>query len=452
MSIKKLTSIVLVWVAAVLSVPALLAAPASEKILANGMKVIVKEDHRSPVVVSILWYHIGSMDEVSGTSGVAHVLEHMMFKGTAKVAAGEFSKIIARAGGRDNAFTSRDYTGYFQQLHKSKLPLALELEADRMTNLAFSDEEFAKEIKVVMEERRTRTDDQPHALLHEQLMATAFTAHPYRWPVIGWMNDLQNLRAEHARDWYRKWYAPNNATLVVAGDVQAQAVFDLASSLFESIPARPLPIRAATEDPRQLGIKRIVVKAQAELPYLAMAYRVPVLRDPKNDWEPYALSVLGGVLDGGNAARFERELVRGQRIAHSASSGYDMVNRGPGLFTLEGVPATGKTVSELEQALRAQVRRLIEEGIDEKEMQRVRAQVIAAQVFSQDSVFYQARRIGALETAGLPHTSADLQVAKLREVSAEQVREVAKKYLIDDNLTVAVLDPQPLPVAITHAK
>src|SRR5581483_7432355 len=193
--------------------------------LDNGLQVLVKEDHRSPVVVSMVWYRAGSMDESTGTTGVAHVLEHMMFKGTTDIAPGEFSKMIARAGGRDNAFTNRDTTVYHQQLHKSQLALALRLEADRMANLLLPKEEFDKEIRVVMEERRLRTEDQPRSLLYEQFMATAYQAHPYRTPVIGWMKDLENMTVQDARDWYRRWYTPANATLVVVGDVDAQEVF-----------------------------------------------------------------------------------------------------------------------------------------------------------------------------------------------------------------------------------
>ncbi|MGH8595340.1 MAG: M16 family metallopeptidase, partial [Gammaproteobacteria bacterium] len=265
-------------------VPAVAVAGTAERTLANGLEVIVKEDHRSPVAVSMVWYRAGSIDEVSGTTGVAHVLEHMMFKGTQKVPRGEFSRIIAGAGGRDNAFTSRDYTAYHQQLHKSKLALALELEADRMVNLQFSEEEFAREIKVIMEERRMRTDDNPHAQLAELMMATVYAVHPYRTPVIGWMNDLENLRLADARDWYNKWYAPNNATLVVCGDVEAENVFRLAEKFFGPIPARTLPERKSQIEPQQRGIKRINLKAPAEHPYLLMAYPVPVLRDVDTDW------------------------------------------------------------------------------------------------------------------------------------------------------------------------
>ncbi len=415
---------------------------ATERTLANGLKIIVKEDHRSPVVVSMMWYRAGSMDEVSGTTGVAHVLEHMMFKGTQKVPRGEFSRIIARAGGRDNAFTSRDHTAYYQQLHKSKLALALELEADRMVNLQVSEEEFAREMKVIMEERRMRTDDNPHAQLSELMMATVYAVHSYRTPVIGWMSDLENMRLADAMDWYKTWYAPNNATLVVCGDVKVEDVFRLAGKFFGAIPARTLPQRKPQVEPPQRGVKRINLKAPAEQPYLLMAYQVPVLRDVDSDWEPYALSVLGGVLDGSPAARFPRELVRNSRVANSAGASYDITNRGPGLFFLDGVPSEDKSAAEVETALRDQIRRLVEEGVSDDELRRIKAQVIAAQVFAQDSVFYQAMRIGALDTVGLPHDSADRQLKKLQEVSAAQVREVARKYLVDDNLTVAVLDPQ----------
>ena len=433
-------ALTLVCVSAVAS-----AATVAQRSLANGMKVIVKEDHRSPVAVSMVWYRAGSMDEVSGTTGVAHMLEHMMFKGTDKVPVGEFSRTVARAGGRENAFTSRDYTAYYEQLHKSKLPLALELEADRMVNLSFAEEEFAKESKVVMEERRSRTDDDPHSQLHEQLMATVYISHPYRSPVIGWMNDLQNMQLADARGWYEKWYAPNNATLVVAGDVDPEEVFRLAEKYFGPIPSRALPERKVQIEPRQSGVKRITVKAPAELPYLLMAYHAPVLRDVENDREPYALFVLNGILDGSDASRLNRELVRNLRVANSANSNYDLINRGPALFFLDGVPAEGKSVADVEAALREQIRLLVEKGISDDELVRVKAQITAAQVYARDSVYFQAMRIGMLQTIGLPYDSSDLQVQKLQEVTADQVREVARKYLIDDNLTVAVLDPQPLP-------
>ena len=421
------------------------AAGIQTRTLPNGLKVIVKEDHRAPVVVSMVWYRAGGMDEISGTTGVAHVLEHMMFKGTQQVPAGEFSKIIAAAGGRDNAFTSKDYTAYFQQLQKSRLPLAFKLEADRMRNLRLTDEEFKKEIKVVMEERRWRTDDQPRALLYERLLATAFLAHPYRAPVIGWMGDLQNMQPADARDWYRKWYAPNNASLVIVGDVRAEDVFALARRHFGPIPPRTLPERRPQQEPAQLGIRRITVRAPAQLPYLMMAYRVPSLQDPARDWEPYALEVLVGILDGSDAARLQRELLRRERLATSVGASYDSISRGPGLLMLDGSPVEGRTVEELEAALRSQIQRIIQEGVDPAELERVKTQLRAAQVFERDSMFYQAMQIGQLVSAGLPPDSQDVMLGKLQAVTAEQVQAVAKKYFRDDQLTVGVLQPLPLP-------
>lgn len=432
-----------VWFVPIQAVPAA-GSPVHEFRLDNGLRIFVRQDHRAPVVVSMLWYVAGSVDELSGTTGVAHVLEHMMFKGTERVPGGEFSRRIARAGGRDNAFTSRDYTAYFQTMHRDQLPLVFEMEADRMANLVLSQAEFEKELRVVMEERRWRTDDRPHSLLYESLMATALMSHPYRQPIIGWMSDLQNMRVEDAREWYQRWYTPNNAVLVVVGDVNAEEVHRLAREHFGPIETRDLPPRKPHGEREQKGIKRITVKAPSELPSVLMSYRVPVLQDPDKDWEPYALEVLEGVLDGHDAARLPATLVRGSRIAASAGAGYQGVGRGPGMFLLSGTPSEGKSVAEVEQALKNEVKRVATEGVREDELARVKAQVVAAQTYARDSMFGQARQIGALEAIGLSHRVIELQVQKIREVTAEQVQEVAKRYFVDDTLTVAVLDPQPL--------
>lgn len=418
-----------------------------EYMLENGLKLIVREDHRSPVVISQIWYKAGSVDELNGTTGIAHVLEHMMFKGTEKVGGGEFSKQIAAVGGRDNAFTARDYTAYFQQLHKSKLPLAMKLEADRMHNLKLTKEEFAKEIKVVMEERRLRTDDQPHSLVHEKMMAIAYQSHPYRRPIIGWMNDLENMSVSDAQEWYDRWYAPNNAVLVVVGDVNPNDVFSLAQKYYGKIKSRPLlslALRKPQVEPPQTGIKRLTIKAPARLPYLVMGYHAPVLRDADADWEPYALEMLVGVLDGNESARLNKELVREQHIASSINADYDSTGRGPSMFFLNGTPSEGKSVAQLEAALRSEVQKLIRDGVTEEELARVKAQVVSGHVFQLDSMFYQAMQIGQLESVGLSYRDLDTIIKKLQAVTAEQVRDVAIKYLIEDSLTVAALDPQPL--------
>lgn len=415
-----------------------------DRTLPNGLKVIVKEDRRAPVVVSQVWYKAGSIDEFNGTTGVAHVLEHMMFKGTKRVGPGEFSKIVAAAGGRENAFTAEDYTTYFEQLEKSELPLAFRLEADRMENLALTDAEFAKEIKVVMEERRWRTDDKPQALVYEQTMATAFQSHPYRRPVVGWMNDLEHMTADDARAWYRRWYAPNNAVLVVVGDVKAEDVFKLAQKYFGPLKAHSLPVRKPQDEPKQLGIKRINVKAPAKLPYLLMAYHAPALRNVEKDSDPYALEMLAGILDGSPAARLNRSLVRQQQVASEVGAGYDAVARGPSDFVIDGTPSEGKTVADLEKAIRAEVERIKRDGVTEEELARVRSQVVAAKVFQRDSMFYQGMLIGQMELTGLSYKDIDARLAKLQQVTAGQVQDVARKYLVDDNLTVGTLDPQPL--------
>jgi len=417
--------------------------------LNNGLKLVVQEDHRSPVVVSQIWYRAGALDEVNGKTGVAHVLEHMMFKGTRKVPAGQFSRIIAAAGGKENAFTGMDYTCYFQQLEKSHLPLSFKLEADRMTNLKITDEEFAKEIKVVMEERRWRTEDKPQSKVNEQFQATAFRAHPYARPVVGFMNDLENMTAADAREWYRNWYAPNNATIVVVGDVKTQEVLKLANQYFGNIKPRKLPMRKPQTEPIQIGERRVVVKAPAKLPYLVMGYHVPTLSDnPKTSeqaWEPYALDVLAGVLSGNDSARLNQKLVRETSLAVDVGAGYDSTSRGrEALFELEVTPSEGKSVTELETALIEQIEKIKTDGVTQQELDRVKAAVIAADVYQRDSMFYQAMQIGQLETMGYSWRLLKEYPEKLKAVTSEQIQAVAKKYLVKDNMSVATLDPQPV--------
>jgi zinc protease len=418
--------------------------PVYEHKLANGMRILVQTDRRAPVVVSMVWYRAGGVDEHNGVTGVAHVLEHMMFKGTQQVPAGQFSRMISAAGGRENAFTSRDYTAYFQTIDKRRLDLAIRLEADRMTNLVLSPEEFSKEIRVVMEERRWRTDDRPHAILFEQLNAVAYKAHPYRNPTVGWMNDLENMKVEDARAFYEQWYAPNNAILVIVGDVDAGEVFALSEKHFGPLKARNLPERKPQEEPAQRGMQRIVVKAPAEQPFVLMAYKAPMLRHPETEWEPYALEMLASVLDGSEAARLNRALVRGERIVSSADASYDAIARGPGMFYLSATPSPGVSTENVEQALRREVAKIVSDGVSPDELKRVKAQAIAGQVYQRDSMFGQARQIGALETTGFSYRLIDRFLEKLQAVTPEQVQAVAKKYLVDDTLTIAYLDPQPL--------
>lgn len=446
-------------------IPIIALADIQEFKLSNGMKVIVQEDHRSPVVVSQVWYRAGAIDEVNGKTGVAHVLEHMMFKGTKKVKAGQFSRLIAAAGGKENAFTGQDFTCYFQQLEKSHLPLSFKLEADRMANLVITDEEFAKEIKVVMEERRWRTEDKPQSKVNEQFQAVAFRAHPYGRPVVGHMNDLENMTAADAREWYRTWYAPNNATLVVVGDVKAQEVLRLAKQYFGPLKPRTLPARKPQTEPEQIGERRVVVKAPGNLPYLVMGYHVPTIQGPSSTasgasesvWEPYALDVLAAVFSGNDSARLNQKLVRETALAVEVSAGYDATSRGrESLFELVGTPSKGKTVVELEAALWNEIEKIKTAGVTQEELDRVKAAVIAADVYQRDSMFYQAMQIGQLEAMGYSWRLLKEYPDRLKAVTSEQIQAVAKKYLVKDNMTVATLDPQPIdpnakPVGKPHA-
>ncbi len=416
-----------------------------ETTLDNGMRIVVKEDRRAPSVVHMVWYKAGAMDEVDGSSGVAHMLEHMMFKGTEKVGPGEFNKIVAGVGGRDNAFTSYDYTAYFQQVPADQLPRMMGLEADRMHGLKLTDEDFATELEVVKEERRMRTDDKPRSLVFEELMATAFHADPYRRPVIGWMADLDNMTAEDARRWYRHWYEPQNATVVVVGDVDHQAVFDEAKKTYGKVAAgEPLPVRPRIEEPPRRGERRVTVRAPAELPYVAMAWATPTLRNPADDRDVYALQVLAAVLDGYNGARLSRHVVRDARVAVSAGAGYDGVGRGPSLFYLDGAPAAGKTVADVEAALRAELAKIQTDGIAPDELARVKTQAVASRVYKRDSLMGQAMEIGQLEVIGLSWKDEAAMLDGIRNVTAEEVKAVANRYFSDAQLTVAVLDPLPM--------
>ena len=411
--------------------------------LSNGLKLIVREDHRAPTVAHMVWYRAGSIDETNGRTGVAHVLEHMMFKGTRQVKAGEFSRLVAAVGGRENAFTSRDYTAYFQQVEKSKLEDVIKLESDRMSNLNFDDAEFDKEIQVIMEERRLRTEDNPSSLLNESLMATAFMSSPYRHPVIGWMNDLVNMKAVDARDWYRSWYAPNNATVVISGDVDPQQIYKMVLKYYGTATAHELPVRKPQIEPPQKGIKQVQVKAAADNAQLAMAWKVPRLEPGKlDDPEPYALELLTAVLDGYDNARLNRVLVKQEKVVNDVGVGYDMVSRGPELFLIGTTLAKGKTVDQAQASIRKALDELKQKGVLESELKRIKVRILSEQIYKRDSIFGQAMEIGSNEMAGFSWKDIDYMLEKMQTITPAQVQAVAKKYLVDEGLTVAVLDPQ----------
>lgn len=424
--------------------PMVLMAKVSEFTLDNGLKLIVKEDHRAPVAVTQVWYKVGSSYEYNGITGISHQLEHMMFKGTENLKPNEFSRIIAANGGRENAFTGRDYTAYFQTMEADRVEVSFRLEAERMRKLVIDETELLKEKDVVAEERRMRTDDNPTALTREVFNATAFTNSPYHHPVIGWMSDINHYTAGDLRQWYQKWYAPNNATVVVVGDVNPEKVHQLAQQYFGPLKAEETAIVKPQTEVAQIGKRTVELQAPAKLPYMMMGWKAPVVKTAEHEWEPYALEMLAGILDGSASARFTKELVRGSEIAANIGAGYSLYSRLDDLFLVAGTPSEGHTVEQLQQAVMDQIKQLQTELVDEDELQRIKTQVVANAVYERDSVFYQAMQIGMLETVGLPWQLADSYVENIQAVTAQQVQDVAKKYLVDIGLTTAKLIPQPL--------
>ncbi len=427
-------------------------APAQDKPqqykLANGITVIVQPDRRAPTAVHMLYVRVGAMDEVDGTTGVAHVLEHMMFKGTPTTKPGEFSRRVAALGGRENAFTTRDNTGFYQQIPADKLEDVIRLESDRFARNQWPDDEFKRELEVVKEERRMRTDDNPRAQLFEQLSPVVYEASPYRRPVVGWMSDLEAMTPDDARAFYRRWYVPANAAVVIAGDVDPVKVRALVEKYYGSIPAKPVPPRKPREEPPQNGIRRLEFKAPAEQSFVTLVYKVPQLTSfehTRDNDDALALTVLSAVLDGYDGARLDRALTQGpNRVADSADSGNGLWGRGPQLFTLSGIPAAGKTPEQVEAALRAEVARVARDGVTEAELNRVKTRWIAGEIYKLDSVMNQARELGGNWVVGLPIDASDRLMARLREVTADQVKSVAARYFSDDQLTVGILRPLPV--------
>lgn len=421
--------------------------------LANGMTLIVKPDRRAPTVAHMLWVRVGSMDEVDGSSGVAHALEHMMFKGTPSLKPGEFSRRIAALGGRDNAFTSRDATAYHQQIPAARLEEVMQLEADRFANTQWDDEEFKREIEVVKEERRLRTEDAPRSQLYEFAYATAFTAAPYRRPIVGWMSDLDAMTSADLRAFYRQWYVPGNAAVVIAGDVDVAQVRALADKYYGRIPAGATPARKPRTEPAQAGLRQLEHKASASQAYVSLMFKVPQLdasgladapaAASAASRDALALTVLSAVLDGYSGARLDRALTQGpDRVADSAGAYNGLMGRGPQVFVLDGVPAEGKTVIQVREALRQQVSKIVREGVSPAELQRVKTQWVAAETYKLDAIFSQARELGSQWINGFGLDGNARLVARLRTVTPEEVQAVAARYFGDDQLTQATLVPQ----------
>jgi zinc protease len=410
-----------------------------ELILSNGMKVLLVEVPKAPVVTVQVWYKVGSRNEVMGRAGLSHMLEHMMFKGTAKYSKGSFSRLIRKNGGIDNAFTSQDFTAYFENLAADRVELALELEADRMQGLILDENDFRTEREVVKEERRLRTEDDPQGALVEVLFAQAFLSHPYHWPVIGWFADLDAMTLDDLQRHYDTFYSPNNATLIVVGDIKADALLPTIKQLFEPIPKGPSPKQALAAEPEQRGERRFLLKREAQVPFVMMGFRVP---NYSSD-DSYALDVLESILSRGKSSRLYQSLVYDQKNSLAVGADYSLMQTDPSLFYFYSLVSPGSKVETVEQALQDEIARLQTEPPSELELQRAKNQIEASRVFEQDSNFRRAMLLGQLESIGAGWRRADQFLDRIRAVTAKDVQRVAKQYLTHDNRTVGILVPLP---------
>ncbi len=429
--------------------PAVQAAQAptvTEATLDNGLRILVLEDHRSPIATVQTWYRVGSRNEIPGATGLAHFLEHMMFKGTPAHGKGQFARIVEENGGQDNAFTSHDVTAYYVNIAADRVDLVLGLEADRMRNLLLDPNEIDSERQVVAEERRTRTEDDPDGYLSEEFLAAAYKAHPYGWPVIGWMDDIQRINPPELRAFYNRFYQPNNALLVVAGDVDARRVIARARETFGRIPRAPAPPPMDSVEPPQLGERRVqVYKADARAPIVYIGFHVPNYRSK----DAPALELLSTILQEGRASRLYRKLVYEQRLALSIGGEYAYLSQDPDLFWFSGTPLPGQTHEALEQAIMAEIERVKNEAVPEEELERAKNQIEAAFVWRQDSVHSRAASLARFELAG-SWRNGESFVSLIRQVTAADLQRVARAYFQADRRTVGILLPGAPPAAASQ--
>lgn len=404
--------------------------------LPNGLKVLLLPEHRAPIISVQAWYRVGSRNEELGKTGISHLLEHMMFKGTARYGPKVFSREVQKAGGNDNAFTSRDYTAYFQNGPKDQLAHWLDMEADRMRNLQASEEGFLTERRVVLEERRMRTEDDPISILLEETTSVAFKAHPYEWPVIGWFHDIESITREDFLNHYRRYYQPNNCTVVVVGDIDPQEALKQVEATFGQIPAGPEPPKVTALEPPQYGERRLTVRREAQLPFIYMAYHVPNWQEA----DAYPLELLARILSQGRSSRIYHSLIYEQRLALEAGADYNFDTADPTVFTLYGQPLPGKSVDQLEKSLETEVKRLQTDLVGERELQKAKNQVTATYYMAMDSLFYRGMLLGRLESVAR-WTLLKEFIPKILQVTAEDLRRVARKYLTADNRTVGILSP-----------
>jgi len=411
--------------------------------LDNGLEVVVLTNRRAPIVTHMLWYKVGAADEPLGKSGIAHFLEHLMFKGTETLGPGEFSDIVARNGGQENAFTSYDYTGYFQTVAKDRLEIVMKYEADRMTNLKLNDEVVLPERDVVLEERSSRVDREPSSQLGEALRAVLFLNHPYGLPVIGWEEEIRTLTSEDAIAFYRRWYAPNNAVLIVAGDVDADEVRALAETYYGVIPARELPVRQRPPEPEQNAARRVTLEHErVRQPAVTISYLAPSYQAGASEYAE-ALQVLDEILGSGSTSRLYRSLVVEQAVAAGAGSGYGASSLDLSAFTLFGSPRPGVPLDKVEAALREELARLLEDGVSEEEVEVAKRRMVASAVYARDSLGSGPRIFGRALTTGETVESVESWPERIEAVTVEQVNDAAKAVFDDRHSATGILLPKP---------
>jgi zinc protease len=437
-----LSVLAIVWLSAVASASAGVFNPKTFT-LPNGLQVVVISNHRAPIAIQMVWYRVGAADEPAGKSGIAHFLEHLMFKGTKEVPPGEFSKIVARNGGQDNAFTSHDYTAYFQRVAKDRLELVMKLEADRMTNLVLTDAEVLPERDVVLEERRSRTGNNPSAQLYEQSRAALYLNHPYRIPVIGWKSEIARLTTKDAIDFYRRHYAPNNAILIIAGDVTVDEIKPLAEKYYGPIPRGNIPPRVRATEPEQRAARRVVLKSpRVGQPTWSRSYIAPSYTTAKGK-EAYALQVLAEILGGSTTSRFYRSLVVDQAVAASASAWFSADGLDGGTFGLSGSPRPGKKIEAVEAAIESQIQRVLRDGVTDDEVDRAKRSLMAGAIYVRDSLRAGPNIFGRALTSGRTIEDVESWPDRIGTVTAADVNAAAKAVFHDKRSVTSVLLPDP---------
>ena len=407
--------------------------PVHETILANGLKVLVQEVHTAPVVSFMVWYKVGSRNESAGITGISHLLEHMMFKGTPTYGKGEIARLLQRNGASFNAGTSLDYTNYFEVLASDRLEMAIQMEADRMRNALIPDEEHRLEMTVVRSELE-RNEDNPHRALYLETFAQAFKAHPYHWPTIGWRTDVEQITTDQIRDYYHSHYMPNNATVVVVGDIDPAKALALVEKYFGPIPRGTDPPPVNIVEPQQQGERRFKIRKPGDTRYLMVSWRNPAMTDP----DTYALDVLGIILGHGKTSRLYRGLVE-KKLATDVDASNETA-RDPFLMIVQATVAPGATLDSVETALYHEVDRLKNEPVTPVELARAKRQVEASFVYSKDSIRSLGQQLGYFETTG-SYKYLDTYVDRVTAVTAADLQRVARTYLGEDSRTVGVWDP-----------